>query len=390
MKILGVHNYYGNYGISGESKVFESEMDILESNGHSVKKYTCTNYDVYKYSLFRRLNTYASSNWNYESYSRIKKILESYHPDIMHVHNTWLLLTPSILQAAYELNIPSVITLHNYRLACPAGQFLHKGNECDMCLGMDYPWPILKNKCYHNSYAKSLLRFRFYTKPRSEDMWTRKIGKIIALTEFAAKKFVLAGIPNEKITVKPNCIDDPLNNTTIHQEKHKGAVYIGRLSKEKGLVTLIKAWKDIDYPLTIVGDGPLKNELQSLAKNNVKFVGYLGPGETLNILQRSRFIVFPSECYEGFPMALLEAMACGVPIVATRYGAMESILKEGSTGMLFRKGDTADLREVIGKLINNKILREQLGQQARQEYMDKYTNKHNYDYLMDIYNYLAR
>ncbi len=390
MKILGVHNYYGDYGFGGESKVFESEMDLLESKGHDIKKFTCTNFDVKNYSLFKRMHTYATSNWNHESYRLIKNTLDNFQPDIMHVHNTWLLLTPSIFQAAYELGIPSVVTLHNYRLACPSGQFIYKGRACEKCLGMNRPWPLLRNKCYRDSYLKSFLRYRLYTSPRKKDVWVRKIGAIISLTNFAANKYISAGVPKNKIVVKPNCIDDPLENTEFRQTKQKGAIFIGRLSQEKGLITLIKAWKDIDYPLTIVGDGPLKDQLESLATNNVQFVGYLTADKTKEMLQSSAFIVFPSEWYEGFPMTLLEAMACGVPIVASRYGAMEAILIDCSTGLLFKKGDVADLKNTVSKLINNRILRKTLGERGRQEYLEKYTTSHNYQYLMDIYKPLVK
>lgn len=385
MKILGVHNYYGSYGFGGESRVFETEMDLLVSKGNEVEKYTCTNFQLNNYPFVKKYYSLANTHWNKESYRAIKNILINFRPDIMHVHNTWLLLTPSIFQAAYELSIPSVMTLHNYRLACPAGQFIRKGSECVKCIGMERPWPLLQHRCYRDSLLMSLVRYRLYRSGRVHNLWKDKVGAFIALTDFAAKKFISSGLPEKKIRVKPNCVEDPIGSYNLTEKSREGAVFIGRLSEEKGLLTLLEAWKDVDYPLTIIGDGPLYEGLVSSATTNIRFLGYQSSQNTIAFLKNSQMLIFPSECTEGFGLPLIEAMACGVPIIASRYGAIKEIVKDNQTGLLFKKGDQSDLSDKINALLRDNELSEQIGKRGRKEYEEKYTMVHNYKYLVNIY-----
>jgi len=390
MRIFGVHNYYGDYGFGGESKIFETEMDLLASRGNIVEKYTCTNYQINEYTLKDKLYTLANTHWNKKSYHTIKEALRRFKPDIVHVHNTWLILTPSIFQAAYELGIPSVVTLHNYRLACPAGQFIKKGSECVECLGKERPWPLLVHRCYRDSLVKSFVRYRLYRSGRIHGLWKSKVGTFIALTNLAEKLFISSGIPEQKLRVKPNCVEDPCKGLGFVSESREGAVFIGRLSEEKGLVTLLEAWKDINYPLTIIGDGPLYKYLTGKAASNVRFLGYQSSQNTIDILKGSRMLIFPSECTEGFGLPLIESMACGVPIIASRYGAMKEIVRDNRTGLLFRKGDSRNLAEKIKALIRNEELSNEIGKRARKEYEEKYTMDHNYNYLVDIYSDLLK
>lgn len=384
MRILIVHNHYGNFATEGEAQVAEAEVELLRSHGHIVSKYAATNAEIEELSLAGKCRSLMQVGWSKRGYERIGAAIDAFRPDLMHVHNYWFLLTPSIFAAAKERGVATVLTLHNYRLACPAATFLRKGKPCELCLDGKAS-RILIHRCYPGgSWLKSLLAYRLYQQTRKRQLLAPLVDAYIALTDFGRQKAQAGGLPSGKLYVKPNFMVDPLNGGTPTTPK-EGAIYIGRLSPEKGVLGLLQAWHDIDYPLTVVGDGPQMAEARRAGRSQVKFLGNRSHDDVLRLIEQSAFLVFPSEWYEGFPLTLLESMAVGRAAVASDLGPRREMVTDGQTGLLYRSRDIQDLRSKVRRLISDRNLRATMGAAARRVYLAKYTPATNYEMLIRIY-----
>lgn len=382
MRILIAHNYYQTPG--GEDQVFQTEAELLSSRGHEIIKYTEHNSRI---SSMPRISVAASAIWSIESYRQIKNILQHQQYDIAHFHNLLPLLSPSAIHAAQNAKVPVVMTLHNYRLLCINALFYRNSNVCELCLRSRLKWPGVQNACYRGSIAASAAAALSFFTHSLLGTWSDKIDYYIALTEFARDKHIHAGFPADRIIVKPNFVY-PDFGVGSHKGRH--ALYVGRLSAEKGVDTLLSAWlqKKIQVPLIVIGDGPCREKLERAAAKSewISYLGRLPHEEVIKHMQQARFLVFPSEWYEGFPMTIAEAFTAGLPVVASNMGAMSAIIHHGRTGFLFQPKSTTDLAaavDAIMSLNDNEILSMQ--KEARREYEDKYSAERNYEILMGIY-----
>jgi len=384
MRILIIHNHYGNFKIEGEAQVAKAEGELLCSRGHIVSKYSATNAELEKLTLIAKCQALLQVGWSQDGYERVKAAIEKFQPDLMHVHNYWFRLTPAIFAAARERGVATVLTLHNYRLACPAATFLRKGKPCELC--MDGKGSrILVHNCYPGgSWPKSLLAYRLYSETRKRQFLVPLVDAYIALTEFARGKSIEGGLPAEKVHIKPNFMFDPLNGRPATMPG-MGAIYVGRLSPEKGVMRLLDAWRAIDYPLTIVGDGPQIAEARRAAGNHVTFLGNRSHEDVLRLIEKAAFLMFPSEWYEGFGLTMLESMAIGRAVVATDLGTRRELVRDGQTGLLYCSRDGQDLQSKVRRLISDRSLCAAMGAAARQDYLAKYTPETNYQTLMQIY-----
>jgi len=391
MRILIVHNHYGRFAQGGEANVMEAEARLLTEHGHEVMKYERTNAEVYEDgSLADKMRAFRDVASSDKSYKEIKKVIRDCQPDIMHVHNYWFVLTPSIFAAAKDCGVKTVLTLHNYRLICPGGQFMKNGKVCELCLKGN-PYRILYHRCYPGrSILKSYLSLILYLKTKKRAFLADGVDSYIALTNFGRSKFIEAGLPGEKIFVKPNFMRDPMETMPQINPDGEGALFAGRLSPEKGIATLLKAWNVLDYPLRIAGDGPTLVEMRRNAPASAAFLGWQSHEEILKRLRESAFFVFPSEGYEGFGLSLLEAMALGKAIIASDLGPRREMIEDGVSGLLFEAGNAGDLRTKIDILIGDQALRERLGQAARTTYLDRYIPDKNYNILLNIYEDVLR
>jgi len=289
-----------------------------------------------------------------------------------------------VMKAAWDAGVPTAFTLHNYRLICPGSQFLRNGTPCEKCLAGN-PYRVLWHRCTPDrSLLKSFLQLRMYLATKSRQFLAPWVGAYIALSAFGRRKFIQGGLPENKVVVKPNSIPDPLDGDSATRPGH-GAVFVGRLSAEKGIVSLLKAWQDINYPLTIVGDGPQGEEARRYATSRVRFLGNRSQQEVLQAISKASFLVFPSILYESFGLTLLEAMALGRAVVATDLGPRREIVHDGVTGLLFRADDPQDLCTKVRNLIASPEKLAEMGRQGRRIYLERYTNDRNYKMLMDIY-----
>jgi glycosyltransferase involved in cell wall biosynthesis len=315
------------------------------------------------------------------------RLLKECKPDIVHFHNTFPLISPAAYYACRDLGVPVVQTLHNYRLFCPAAAFFRDGHVCEDCLEKSR-WQAVRHACFRQSRSATSAVVTMLSFHHWYGTWTKLVDCYIALSEFSRAKFIEAGLPIEKIVVKPNFV---LPEPGVGCGLREYAVFLGRLSEEKGLQTLLQAWGQVNPSCTlrIIGDGPLLNEIRSEISrsgfSNVRLDGRLPREESLKVLQGARILILPSKCYETFSMTIAEAYACGTPVIASRLGAIQEIVHDGRTGLLFTPGDAGDLaRKVEWAWTHPNEMRE-MGQNALAEYQAKYTAERNYKMLMDVY-----
>lgn len=385
MKIVLVHNYYQQRG--GEDVVFEQERDLLRRAGDEVVEYCRTNEEVIGSPLLERIAAVPTTIWSQQSCNNFLSLLAREQPDVVHVHNTFFRISPSIYWACAGAGVPVVQTLHNYRLLCPVGTFLRDSQLCHACVDHGL-WEGVRYGCYRDSCAATAVVALMLTAHRHCKTWTKHIDRYIALSNFSRSKFLEGGLPAEKVLVKPNFVYPDPGAATGDGEY---AVFVGRLSSEKGLPALLSAWKLLanPLPLLIVGDGPLRAELERRVAADglvsIKFCGRLERQQVLDIIKRARFLVFPSQCYENFPGAIAEAFACGVPVLASALGAMQELVDDRITGMLVRPADPADLSEKVAWAWSHPAALKEMGRAARLKYEDQYTAERNYLRLRGIY-----
>jgi glycosyltransferase involved in cell wall biosynthesis len=379
IKILFVHNRYKQYG--GEDSVLESERTLLERYDHPTDLFLYDNREIER--LPHKVRTVLEVNYSKKTKLQLfQKIINS-TPDIVHVHNFFPLLTPSVYDACHESGLPVVQTLHNYRTICPGAMLMAHGKICELCI-KGSPYHAVFHRCYRNSFFGSFVVARMVAYHRRNNTWNNKVNKFIALTEFSKRKFVAAGFSTDKISVKPNFYDQK-DKPTSSDIKRNGALFVGRLSSEKGISTLLHAWKMLDIPLLIAGDGPMMKDVRHDPSSQVSILGRVSQGQVSTIMSNAAFLVMPSEWYEGFPMVLVEAFAHGLPVVASRLGSMAEIVVDGETGIHCEPGNPRALAEKARWMFEHPEECRRMGENARKAYEDKYTPEKNYQLLINIY-----
>ena len=381
MKILQVHNYYQYAG--GEDIALRNEYEVLSRNGHEVIRYIKKNKEIEDYSLLKKYNLFLQTAYSKRTYDSLIKLLAKEKPDICHVHNTLPLISPSVFYACNAKKIPVVQTLHNYRLLCANAYLFRDGKVCEECIGKSL-YRSLKYGCYRNSRIQTLALARMVEKHKKFSTWSNRIDAYIALTNFSKEKFVLGGLPKEKISVKPNFLfEDPGMSSDLQGEYF---LFAGRLDVTKGIKTLLAAVNNLErkVKIKVAGEGNLKNDL--LAQDKIIYLGQLKHQQLIQNLKGARSLILPSLWYEGFPMLIVEAFACGKPVIASNLGAMAELITDGKTGLLFKPGNAKELTEKINWAYSHKKEMQQMGINARKEFEEKYTADRNYKMLMDIYN----
>jgi len=313
MKILLTHNYTQNYARGGEAHVFEDEIELLRSHGHEVETLTCANAEAMGSSPLKKILYFLRAPWSSYGYRLMKEAIEHFQPDVVHAHNYFLILSPKIFKAAKDCGVPVVVTLHNYRLVSPCSLLFRKGKPCELCVGKN-PWRVLLYRCYKDSFAASLLRYRFYYLSSRIHKWRSLVDRFFVLTEFAKEKLMESGMPEAQLIVKPNSTQDA-QKQRAPEYPGRGALFIGCLTQEKGILALAEAWRNPDYPLTILGEGDLRTQAEGIASASADFRGLVSREEVGEALQKCAFVVLPSTCYEGCPMVVLEAFSMGKPVL---------------------------------------------------------------------------
>lgn len=389
MKILLVHNYYGSAAPSGENAVFEAERDLLRARGHDVEVFTRHSDEIRSLGVAGIIKGAISTPWNPDSVRRIGKVADWFRPDVIHAHNTFPLISPSIFHAVAG-RAAKVLTLHNYRIFCPAAIPMREGRVCTDCIDRRSAVPSLLYGCYRKSRIATFPLALSVEMHRRAGTWEKHIDAFIALSDFQRGKMIDGGVPASKIFVKPNFF--PGNPDTVAwSDREDCAVFVGRLSTEKGVEALLHAWRLLGESaprLVVVGDGPLRGELEGLGRDlPVLFLGQMPPEVAQRYIATAKLLLLPSECFEGFPMVLREAFAFGTPSIVTDIGPLPAIVQHGSNGIVVPVGDPAGIAASVRSLFASEDLMKRLGAGARQSYELVYNEDVNYERLIEIYQH---
>ncbi|MDB5825220.1 MAG: glycosyltransferase [Herminiimonas sp.] len=375
MKILIAHNRYQHRG--GEDVMVEAETELLRSHGHELLIHERHNDDL---ASMPKMEAALQTFWSSNTVSDIQRECLAFAPDVIHVHNTFPLISPSLYWIASKLRIPVVQTLHNFRLVCPQAMLLRDGRICEDCVGK-LPWRGVVHRCYRDSAAQSAVVAGMLIAHGAIGTWDDKVTRYIALNEFCRERFVRGGLPPERLRIKPNFVQA---QRVPDWERRRGGLFVGRLSFEKGLEVLIRASElNANPSVQVIGDGPLKEKV--LAAFGARYLGYQSADRVQALLHKALYLVAPSTCYETFGLAALEAFSCGTAVIASRHGGLGELVTDGVTGLLVKPGDAVDLAEKLAWADAHPDDMMRMGQAARLEYEKKYSSARNYRLLMEIY-----
>ncbi len=374
LRVLVCHNRYQQRG--GEDSVFESEVALLRSYGNTVQVFERDNAGL---DQSGRFSAAINTIWSNRSIGDFENMIHEFKPDVVHVHNTFARISPSIYWAANRLKVPVVQTLHNFRLICPQAMLLRNGKVCEDCIGK-IPWRGVVRACFRESKAQTAVLAGMITVHRIAGTWQNKVTRYIALNEFCRQKFIEGGLPAGRIVVKPNFVDFDAPANVLRS----GFLFVGRLSSEKGVDVLVAAASQIENAeVHIAGVGPESEHIQGVA--NVKPLGALGGDAVRVMMSRSMALILPSIWYENFPRTLVEAFGCGLPVIASRIGALAELVQDGVTGLLFDPGNADDLADKMCWALDNPDRMSEMGRNARNLYEAEFTAHRNYQQLIAIY-----
>jgi len=374
LRVLVAHNAYQQRG--GEDAVVDAEIRLLQGRGHEVELFPRHNDEI---DQIGKIAAAVQAIWSVRTINDLARRIAVFKPDVIHAHNTFPLISPSLYAAAARAGVPIVQTLHNYRLLCPQAMFLRDGRVCEDCLGK-FPWRGVVHRCYRGSAPQTAVLALMLGIHRAMGTYREKVTRYIAQTEFSRRKFIDGGLPPERISVKPNFVDMPRGK----ERERSGGLLVGRLSGEKGIAVLLDALNRMPGSgVDIIGVGPEDARLR--VHKGVRLHGWLEPAEVAERMRAAAFLVVPSLWYEGFPRVIVEAFACALPVIASRLGSIAEIIRDGETGLLFEPGDAADLARKLAWAEANPAAMRELGMKARRDYEEKYTPARNYERLVAIY-----
>ncbi|HEU4319412.1 MAG TPA: glycosyltransferase family 4 protein [Acidimicrobiia bacterium] len=365
MRVLQIHNRYRLPG--GEDTLVEDELELLRGRGHEVHQLIFSNPD----DVVGSAASLAVAPWNSTSRARVAAAVRDFKPDVMHVHNTWFRATPAVFRV--ESDVATVMSLHNFRLLCVNALLFRSGATCTDCVGRG-PWRGVAHRCYRTGFVPSLAAAATISLHRTVDTWSR-VDRYVALTEFVRDIHVQGGVDPSRISVFPDFADDP-GHRPRPPSRSDYVMYVGRLSIEKGVDTLVEAWLRgplADLRLVVIGDGPERARLESIGAANVEFRGHVDREEVTDLMMGARALLLPSRCFEGGqPRVLLEAMGCGLPVVVSDLGGMAETLENGRVGLLVPVDDVDEWVRVVAALRDDAEV-DRLGDLARRNYEKRHT-----------------
>lgn len=388
-RILQVHNFYQIPG--GEDVVVRNEKRLLEEHGHIVYTYYRSNSELREKGLLGKLFLPLTAIYSFQTAKEVKHLIRENKIDVVHVHNTLTMISPSVFYAAFRCHVPVVQTLHNFRMLCPAGSFFRNNQICEECVAGGLKCAV-KHKCYRNSKMQSFVSAAILKVHRILGTY-RKVN-FICLTEFNRNKLLASeGIVDpSKVYIKPNFTFAEGIEPSNTQEREEYYLFAGRVEALKGVDIAIKAFEKIpDRQLYIAGNGPMMEEMQAYVKEhriqNVKFLGYLQKEAMTECFYHAKAVIMTSQCYEAFAMTIAEAYSYGVPVIAGRVGNMDGMVKEGVTGVKFEYNSAGDLAKKVMEFegLNRMTLKEN----AREFYQKRLRPEDNYRKLMEIYESIS-
>lgn len=356
---------------------------MLEKGGCEVVFYGVSNDSIR--GVAAAVRTGFRLTWNDESAAEVRAIIARERPDVVHVHNFFPLLTFSVHQAAHECGVAVVQTLHNYRLLCAAAIFARKGEVCELCLHGSR-LNALRFRCYRGSALGTASVINMQRVNSRDGLLAQNVHRFIALTEFARKKFIEGGLPGARIVVKPNFLAVDSSVPRLVETPRTGALFVGRLSEEKGLDVLLDAWADLEsIPLRIVGDGPMRDKIVTRLPKGVTYLGRLSPEEVRAEMSSASVLVQPSTCYEGLPMTVVEAFSVGLPVIASQIGSLAEIVVDGVTGLLTAPNSASELRAAVISFFADPAASQKMGHACRVNFEAVYSENINFAKTIEIY-----
>ncbi|MFT2007810.1 glycosyltransferase family 4 protein [Pontibacter sp. 13R65] len=382
MRILIIHNHYKQVG--GEDTVFFAEAALLEKHGHEVEKFAFSNNNVV--SALDKVQAALGVVYNPKSARLIRDKMQEFKPDVVHVHNFFPLVSPAVFSVCQQLGVPVVMTLHNYRLVCPSALLFYKGKVQTENINQVFPVKAILNKVYRESAFQTASVVLATGVHKLLGTWRNKIDRFIVLTPGAAALFQNSSLRPKpgQLVVKPNFTEDL---GTGASQRNNYFLFVGRLTPEKGVETLLKAHQLKPFPLKIIGDGPLADKVAAYAAKHaeVEYLGFQKRDRVVQELKQAKALIFPSEWHETFGMTIVEAFSTATPAIAAEIGGAAHLVQERYNGLLYAPGQAAMLAEKVQQLQQDEALANTLAIGARASYEQHYTPQANYDLLINIY-----
>lgn len=380
MRVVLCHNYYREAG--GEDRVFEDESDLLTLNGHDVIQFVRRNTE---FSGLQTIAVAAGTVWNRSSAAALRDVVIEQRADVVHFHNWLPQISQGAFYAARRAGAAVVRTMHNYRSTCAQGVLFRDGAVCEECVGAAVGLPAIVHGCYRGSRLATVPVVAALATHRALRTDSRAVDATIVLTEFARAKMIAAGLPADRLHVKPNfVVPDP----GARPGKGGYFVHIGRLDESKGILTLLDAWRTMKSPplLKIAGTGPAQEavEAAAAASPSIEFLGRVPAGDVTGIVGNASFSIMPTLNYEGFPKVIVESFAVGTPVIASNLGSVGEIVDDRRTGLLFPAGDAQALAQAVADAARDSDP-DRMRREVRREFVNRYGIDRNYDRLMDIY-----
>lgn len=383
LSVAFVHNQYRSAQPSGENMAVKLEVELLRDAGCQVSLYQRSSDEIAAFSPAKKVTLPAGVVWSREDQIRLGAFFDQTRPDVVHIHNTFPLISPAAITVAAARGLPVVATLHNFRTLCVNAQLFRNGQACELCVGHS-PWPGVVHRCYRGSLAASAPIAASIALHRMRGTWSRDVTRFIALSHFARDRFVAGGLPEDRIDVLPNFVTRP--------RAPRGGLgdyflYLGRVDFEKGLDLLASAWSSEMGRLLVVGDGPSRASIESTLLghgDSVTFLGSQPHDRSMELLAKARALVMPSRVYEGCPVALAEAYARSVPVIGPRHGAFVEYIEDDETGRLFNPGDPVHLGECM-RALQAPQTAARMGEKARALFERTFTPERHRTQLLEIY-----
>jgi len=389
MRVLVAHNRYRSGTPSGENRVVDTECEALAGAGHQVVRFELRSDDISAWSLARKATLPAKAIWNQAAYRSLAATLRESSPHVVHVHNTFPLLSPAILYACRQARVPVVLTVHNYRLSCASGDFFRDGRICHSCARV--PIPAVVHGCYRGSRAATIPAAVAISAHRSG--WRSLISAYVFIS--AAQRDLLSGLrlAPERVFVAHNLVP---RRTAQQLPSLPVVLYAGRLEETKGVRLLMSAWdrfcatsRDAGLRLLIAGTGSLDREVAAwaAARTSVDVLGHVASARCAELMAQARAVVVPSLWQEAFGLVVVEAMAAGTPPIASGHGSFVELITPGLDGVLFPPGDAEALALVLADVAADPGRYRAYGDQARLSYEERFNPDDHVDRLVEIYRF---
>jgi glycosyltransferase involved in cell wall biosynthesis len=390
MRILLVHNRYRSAAPSGENRVVDQEGEALAALGHEVIRFERNSDEIESWSKAQKALLPARVIWSRETHHDLKATLHERRPDVVHVHNTFPLLSAAVLYACRDALVPVVATIHNYKLACANGEFFRRGTVCHDCTHGLSARAVLHG-CYRGSHTATASVVLAASVHRQA--WRSLVSAYVFIS--ASQRDLLRGfgLAPDRVFIRHNLIP---RHSTQRLARTPTVIYAGRLDEAKGMRLLMAGWDcyrrksaELGLRLVIAGGGPLEREVASWAsaRPSVEMVGQVGSGQCAELISRARAVLLPSAWEETFGLVAVEAMAVGVPAIAAAHGSFVDLITPGVDGVLFRPGDPAALALALADVEAHPERYETYGDQARKTYEQRFDPQHNLEQLLEIYRF---